>query len=283
VTADRHPGADQPAVSLEGVRVVLGGTPVLHGVDLDVEAGRFVGLVGPNGAGKTTLLHTVNGLLAPTAGRVTLHGEPVASRSARALARRVATVPQHTTLAFDFTVREIVELGRHAHRPRFGGRDPDPDAVDRALRRTATDHLADRPITAVSGGERQRVLLARALAQAAPVLLLDEPTASLDVHHQVRTLGLVRDLVEADGRTVLAAIHDLDLAARFCDELVLVTEGRVRTSGPPAAVLTADHLEATFGGRVAVGRNPTTGTPSVTVLDGPPLDPAPDPTARLDG
>jgi iron complex transport system ATP-binding protein len=254
-------------IRVDGVRVELGGNRVLDGVELTVEPGRLVGLVGPNGAGKTTLLRTVNGLLSPSAGRVTLDDEDVAGLSARQLGRRVATVPQHTNLSFDFTVRQVVELGRHPHRPRFGGVDPDPDAVDRALRRTSTDHLADRPVTAVSGGERQRVLLARALAQAAPTLLLDEPTASLDVHHQVRTLGLVRDLVEDDGRTVVAAIHDLDLAARFCDELVLLTEGRIRTAGPPAGVLTEDHLESAFGGRVAVGRDPATGTLTVTVLE----------------
>jgi iron complex transport system ATP-binding protein len=253
-------------IEVDDVSVVLGGERVLDGVALDVEAGRFVGLVGPNGAGKTTLLRTINGLLSPVAGTVTLGGDDVARLSARELGRRVATVPQHTNLSFDFTVRQVVELGRHPHRPRFGGVDPDPDAIDRALRRTATDHLADRSITAVSGGERQRVLLARALAQAAPALLLDEPTASLDVHHQVRTLGLVRDLVEEDDRTVVAAIHDLDLAARFCDDLVLLTEGRVRTTGPPENVITEDHLEAAFGGRVSVGRNSETGTPTVTVL-----------------
>ena len=261
-------------IEVDRVSVRLGGERVLDGVDLTVERGRFVGLVGPNGAGKTTLLRTVNGLLTPAEGAVRLDGEDVATLSARQLGRRVATVPQHTDLSFGFTVRQVVELGRHPHRPRFGGPDPDPGAIDRALERTATAHLADRPITAVSGGERQRVLLARALAQAAPALLLDEPTASLDVHHQVRTLRLVRDLVEADGRTVVAAIHDLDLAARFCDALVLLTEGRVRTAGEPGEVLTEGHLEAAFGGRVSVGTDPTTGTPRVTVLadDRPELD-----------
>lgn len=268
-------------IRVESVRVVLGGATVLDGVDLTVDAGQLVGLVGPNGAGKTTLLRTINGRLTPVDGRVELDGSTVGGLSARELGRRVATVPQQTDLSFDFTVREIVELGRHPHRPRFGGPDPDPEAVDRALRRTATDHLADRSVTATSGGERQRVLLARALAQDTPTLLLDEPTASLDIHHQVRTLELVQDLVEADGRTVIAAIHDLDLAARYCDELVLLTEGRIRTTGPPESVLTQDHLEAVFGGRVAVGRNPATGTPSVTVIAEARLEPA-DPTVPLD-
>ncbi|MFB6359720.1 MAG: ATP-binding cassette domain-containing protein [Halobacteriales archaeon] len=269
-------------ISIEDVAVELGGERVLEAIDLTVEAGRFVGLVGPNGAGKTTLLRTVNGLLEPTAGQVSLDGDPVPALSSRELGRRVATVPQHTNLSFDFTVRQVVELGRHPRRPRFGGVDPDPGAIERALRRTATDHLADRLINAVSGGERQRVLLARALAQAAPVLLLDEPTANLDVHHQVRTLGLVEDLVESDDRTVVAAIHDLDLAARYCDELVLLSDGRTRISGPPPEVLTEEHLEAAFGGNVAVTADPATGTPSVTVFEDGHPERATDVTVPLD-
>jgi iron complex transport system ATP-binding protein len=269
-------------IEIDDVGVDLGGERVLGAIDLAVEAGRLVGLVGPNGAGKTTLLRTINGLLEPTAGQVSLDSEPVPELSSRELGRRVATVPQHTNLSFDFTVRQVVELGRHPHRPRFGGVDPDPGAIERALRRTATDHLADRLIDAVSGGERQRVLLARALAQAAPVLLLDEPTANLDVHHQVRTLGLVEDLVQSDDRTVVAAIHDLDLAARYCDELVLLSDGRIRTSGPPAAVLTEDHLEAAFGGRVEVTADPATGTPTVTVFEDGQPERSTDVTVPLD-
>lgn len=254
-------------ISISNVAVQFGETTVLDGVDYEVSPGEFVGLVGPNGAGKTTLLRTINGLVTPAAGGVELDGTNVMDLSAKQLGRRVATVPQNTNLSFDFSVRQVVELGRHPHRPRFGGVDPDPESVDRALERTATDHLAERPITAVSGGERQRVLLARALAQAAPVLLLDEPTASLDIHHQVRTLGLVRELVDADNRTVVAAIHDLDLAARFCDELILLAEEQVRIAGPPEEVLTKDHLEAAFGGHIVVSRNSATGTPIVTAFE----------------
>lgn len=242
--------------------------PVFANLSAAVSTGQFVGIVGPNGAGKTTLLRTINGLVTPTTGRVELQGETVGALSARELGKRVATVPQNTNLAFDFTVREIVELGRHPHRPRLTGTDPDPAAIQRALERTQTEHLADRPITAVSGGERQRVLLARALAQTTPVLLLDEPTASLDIHHQIRTLALVEELIQTDEITVLAAIHDLDLAARFCDELVLLADGKVQTSGPPESVLEEDTLEEAFGGSVIVETNPLTDSPSVTVLPG---------------
>ncbi|MFB6269921.1 MAG: ATP-binding cassette domain-containing protein, partial [Halobacterium sp.] len=179
--------------------------------------------------------------------------------------RRIASVPQDTHLGFEFDVREVVEMGRHAHVPRFGS-DPDPDAVDRAMERAEVSQFADRAVTSLSGGEKQRVLLARALAQQTPVLLLDEPTASLDVNHQVRTLELVRGLAEDADRAVVAAIHDLDLAARYCDELVLVSDGRVLDSGAPADVLTPAAIRDAFGARVAVGTDPATGEPTVTPL-----------------
>jgi len=252
----------------EDVTVSLGGSRVLDEVSFDVEAGTFVAVCGPNGAGKTTLLRTVNGVLTPDSGRVVVDGDVVATLSARELARRVATVPQDTSLAFDFPVRDVVAMGRTAHRGRFERSTPaDREAVDRALDRARVADLADRSAGSVSGGERQRVLLARALAQETPVLALDEPTASLDINHQVRTLSLVRELVD-DGKTAVAAIHDLDLAARFCDALVVVAGGRVLGAGPPAEVLTEPVVERAFGARTAIRTNPVTGTPSVTALDG---------------
>jgi len=255
-----------PAVEVCDVSVALGGTRVLDAASASVEPGRFVGLVGPNGAGKTTLLRTINGRLEPDAGSVSVAGRRIAELSSRAIARLVATVPQRTELAFPFPVRAIVEMGRFPHRSRLGLDDPGADLIEWAMERTQVAHLADRPVTETSGGERQRVLLARALAQDAPVLLLDEPTASLDVNHQVRTLGLVRELVETEARSAVAAIHDLDLAARFCDELVLLAGGRVRASGPPEEVLDEESVEDAFDTPAAVGRNPVTGSATVTAL-----------------
>ena len=253
-------------VELDGVTASLAGETVLRDVTASVESGQFVGLVGPNGAGKTTLLRTINGRIEPDGGRVSVAGQPVADRSSRALARQVATVPQRTELSFAFPVRAVVEMGRFPHRSRLGLADPGADRIEWAMERTGIADLADRPVTETSGGERQRVLLARALAQDAPVLLLDEPTASLDVNHQVRTLGLVRELVDGEGRTAVAAIHDLDLAARFCDELVLLAGGRVRASGEPEDVLTEANVESAFDTPAAVGRNPVTGSATVTAL-----------------
>ena len=260
-------------IRLKDVSVELGGATVLEEVSMDVEAGRFLALVGPNGAGKTTLLRTCNGVLSPDAGTVTLDGTPVESLSARALGREVATVPQGTELAFDFDVRDVVAMGRTPHRSRFGTVDAeDREAVDAALERTDTARFADRSVGALSGGERQRVIIARALAQATPVLLLDEPTASLDINHQVRTLSLAGELAD-DGKTVVAAIHDLELAARFCDEVALLSDGHLLATGPPAEVLTADRLEAAFDVRTAVSTDPVTGTRAVTPLsDAPPSD-----------
>jgi iron complex transport system ATP-binding protein len=248
------------------VVVDRGGTRVLDGVSLRATAGEVVGLVGPNGAGKTTLLRVCNGSLDPAAGTVTVGGDALAGLSARETARRVGTVPQEPSLGFDFPVREAVAIGRTAHVSRFGRRGPDDRAaVERAMDRAAVTDLADRSVTALSGGERARVSLARALAQETPVLLLDEPTANLDVGHQVRTLSLVRDLAD-DGRAVVAAIHDLNLAARFCDRLVLLAGGTVRAAGAPADVLTPAALADAFGVRARVETDPATGCPRVTVL-----------------
>ena len=257
---------DDPLVGIDDLRVTLGGTTVLRGVDATVDRGRFVGLVGPNGAGKTTLLRTIAGAVAPASGSVTVASERIHDLSSKATSRLVTTVPQDTTVAFEFDVRTVIEMGRHPHRSRIGRwTQADTAAVESALDRTNTRQFEDRVVTTLSGGERQRVLLARALAQETPVLLLDEPTGSLDINHQVRTLELVRELV-AGGRTVIAAIHDLDLAARYCDQLVLLSGGDVVAEGVPASVLTESAVGEAFNARATVTRHPVTGSVSVTAL-----------------
>jgi len=257
---------DVPPIEVSDLSVSFGDVPVVSGVDLRVERGSLVGLVGPNGAGKTTVLRAIKGTLSPDAGEVRLDGDPAESLSAREAGRRVASVPQETSLAFDFRVRQIVEMGRTPHLGRFDGHGPDDErAVREAMDAAGVARFADRAITEVSGGERQRVLLARALAQEAPSLLLDEPTASLDVNHAVRTLELVRRLVD-DGRAALAAIHDLDMAARYCDEIVVLANGGVRAGGRPEEVLTAGALRDAFDAEAFVGENPATGSPTVTAF-----------------
>ena len=258
---------DDPLLSASDVAVSFGDLDVVSGVDLRVEPGSLVGLVGPNGAGKTTVLRAVTGAIEPDAGTVRLGGDPAASLSAREVGRRVASVPQTTNLAFDFRVRHVVEMGRTPHLGRFDAHGIEDDAaVDAAMAAADVERFADRSITEVSGGERQRVLLARALAQAAPLLLLDEPTASLDVNHAVETLELVREFVDGGSRGAIAAIHDLDAAARYCDEVVVIANGGVRAAGPPEDVLSASTVGAAFDAEAFVGRDPATGTPAVTAF-----------------
>lgn len=252
-------------VSVNDVGVVLDGLRVLEGASLEVGEGRLVGLVGPNGSGKTTLIRTINSLIQPGEGEVLLGGDSVEGLGSREVGRRAATVPQNTDISFEFSVKDIVEMGRNPHVSRFG-RDTEPGVVEDALRRTEVKEFRDRSIRDVSGGERQRVLIARALAQRTPVLLLDEPTASLDINHQVRTLELVRDLVDGEGKSALVAIHDVDLAARYCDEIALMSEGRVVSRGEPEDVLTRENVMAVFGTEAAVSGNPVTGSPEVTPL-----------------
>jgi iron complex transport system ATP-binding protein len=262
----RDADATDPMLSVEGVSVALGGSTVLSDVTASAERGRFVGLVGPNGAGKTTLLRTVSGALTPDSGRVRVAGEVVSDLSSRAASRLVATLPQDTTLAFDFDVRETVAMGRTPYVSRFGRRtSEDRDAVESAMARTDVADFADRSVTSLSGGERQRVLLARALAQDTPLLLLDEPTASLDIAHQIRTLELVRRLVD-DGTTVVAAIHDLNLAAHYCDDVWLLSDGDLLATGTPEEVLTEARLSGAFDTDAVVTRHPVTGSVYVTAL-----------------
>lgn len=251
-------------IDTNSVSVTLGGAPILDGVSVAVPGQSFVALVGPNGAGKTTLLRTINGVLPPDSGSVAIDESDVQSLSRRDTARLVATVPQDTNISFEFSVRDVVAMGRTPHRSRLQRAD-DTNIVERALQRVRIAHLADRPVGSVSGGERQRVLLARALAQDAPAMVLDEPTASLDINHQVRTLELVRDLVD-EGTTALAAIHDLDLAARFCDSIVVLSDGHVLADGPPESVLTESVIEQAFGGHPHIHHNPVTQSLSITTL-----------------
>jgi len=265
--ADTDTGPDATADSLVEVRdvtVSYGESAVLDEVSLSVAPGEFVGLVGRNGAGKTTLLKAINGVVAPDSGAVRIDGADVHDLSARETSRRVATVPQDTTLAFDFTAADVVEMGRTPYHGRLSA-DPDAAAaVERAMDWTETARFADRVVGSLSGGERQRVVLARALAQETPALVLDEPTASLDVNHQVRTLELVRDLVESEGTAALAAIHDLDLAARFCDRIAVLADGDCIAVGPPEEVLTRARLRTAFDADAAVLSNPVTDAPTVT-------------------
>lgn len=240
------------ALSAVGVSVRLGGAPVLRGVDLDIARGEVVALVGPNGAGKSTLLGALAGDVALTSGEVTLDGHRVRSVSATALARRRAVLLQQQGLSFGFRVADVVRMGRSPwHRTPHAGRDD--EVVLSAMARTDVDALADRVVPTLSGGERARTSFARVLAQQTPVLLLDEPTAALDIRHQEALLGLVRGVAEA-GSAVVVVLHDLSLAAAYADRICLLDAGRVAADGPPDEVLTAERLGAVYEHPVSVTR-----------------------------
>lgn len=236
------------ALSTDDLAVGHGDSVVVSDVDLSFAPGRCTAVVGANGSGKSTLLRALAGLAPAMAGTVSLDGTPVDTFGARALARQVAFLPQSPLVPGGITVAELVALGRHPHRRLLGGPTPDDErAIDDAMARTGIVAFADRTVDQLSGGERQRVWIAVALAQEAPVLLLDEPTTFLDIRHQLEVLALIRHLCDEGGRTVVAVLHDLNQASSFADHLVVVGNGRILAEGSPAEVLSAELLAEAFG------------------------------------
>jgi iron complex transport system ATP-binding protein len=239
----------------DGVTVEIRTRAILRDVSLALAAGERIALVGPNGAGKSTLLRVLAGTLRPTAGHVELGGTPIADLDRVQVARRLAVVPQQTALPFAMRVEEVVALGRLPHEaPLRGSRPADRAAVAAAIDRVGLGHLLGRDARELSLGERQLVLLALAVAQEAPVLLLDEPTVHLDLRHQVEAMELLRDLNERDGTALVAVLHDLGLAALFFPRLVVIDHGRVVADGTPAEVLTDERIRDVFGVEPALVR-----------------------------
>ena len=230
------------------MRLAYGERQVLHGIDLSLHAGELVALLGENGAGKSSLLRCITGLASYQTGQVLLDGQPVAEYSRAALARRIAVVPGQTQVAFPLRVEELVALGRIPHEhPLLGPRDGDRAAVAAAIERVGLGGLLGRDVRQLSLGERQLAVLAMSVAQQADVLLLDEPTAHLDLRHQVEVMRLLRRLAGEDGVAVLAVMHDVALAAHFFERVCLLHEGRILADGPPAEVLTHDRIRQVYG------------------------------------
>lgn len=244
-------------LSANSLSLSYNGHNVVEGFNLSIPERTIVGLVGPNGSGKTTILRALAGLIEPRAGTALVQGKHASRLDKRLRARKIGWVPQQESAAWPLTVAEVVRLGRAPHR---GWLMPftaeDMKIVECALARADLLALKHRPVNKLSGGEFQRVLIARVLAQEPEALLLDEPTASLDIHHQIQVLGLVRGLVHEKGLSVVMAIHDLNLAVRYCDQLVLLDRGRQVSAGTPEEVLTPQNLRAVFGVDAQLYRDP---------------------------
>ncbi len=240
---------------------------VLQDINLSVKAGEMVGLLGPNGSGKTTLIKLASGILKPGRGEIRLDGRRLTSLSRRFIASNVAVVPQQFHIPFAFTTSEVVMLGRTPFfRALADESETDRQVVDNSLELVGISELAERRFDELSGGERQKVILAMALAQQPKLLLLDEPTVHLDIAHQMEILELVRGLNIGQGLTVIAAMHDLNLASLYFDRLILLKEGRVWADGTPKQVLTEAGISEVFAASVRVEVHPLTGVPHIVVM-----------------
>ena len=244
-------------------------SPVLKNLSLTIASGEVLGILGPNGSGKSTLLKILMRILIPQQGKVEMFGQPHAAFSQAEISRHVAFVPQETQQAFPFTINEMVLMGRYPHHNRTWGLGwegaQDRVVAMQAMRDLDVSHLGTRLITNVSGGERQRAVIARALAQEPAILLLDEPTAFLDLHHQLDIARIIRRLNRERGLTVVLVSHDLNLASQYCDRLVLLREGEIVTMGSPEEVIAGESLERVYDCPVLVDRHPQSGMPRVTL------------------
>ncbi len=240
---------------------------IIDGVSFSVPQGCFLGIIGPNGSGKTTLFRVMTGFLRPWQGTILYQGRDTAGLRPSDLAQEIAVMPQGMESTFSFTVRELVAMGRFPHLKRLRQfAKQDKEAVDHAMELTGIIKFRDKRLSELSGGERQRVFLAQALAQEPRLLLLDEPTAHLDIGHQIRILDCIRRLNRKDGMTVVVVLHDLNLASLYCDRLILLKHGRIFCEGPPAEVLTYETIEAVYETVVLVHQSPVTKKPHVLLV-----------------
>ncbi|MBU6999025.1 MAG: heme ABC transporter ATP-binding protein [Theionarchaea archaeon] len=239
---------------------------VLQDINFTAREGEFIGLIGPNGSGKSTLLHVMSKILNPTCGTVYLGDVEIESMKLKEVARVLAVIPQDSPMTFSFTVADIVIMGRNPHLTLFHSEGKeDIEIARKAMEATDTFHLRNRVITNLSGGERQRVIIARALAQSPKVLLLDEPTANLDIRHQIEIFDLVKRLTE-EGLIVICAIHDLNLASLYSDRLIVLKEGRVLAFGNPEEVLTVENMREIFGVEAIIQNHPVENSPFVILM-----------------
>ena len=256
-----------PIIRVEDISFSYKDIRVLRDISFQVSRGGFLGVIGPNGSGKTTLIRVIDGILVPEKGGVIISGAEIRGMRRIDIARLVAVVPQDFPMIFSFRVLEIVMMGRSPHLGmlRFEG-ESDLEIARRAMEMTDTLSLADRSMDSLSGGERQRVLIARALAQEPEVVLLDEPTAFMDIKHQAEFFRLMKRLNRERGLTVLAVTHDINLAAAYCDRVMLLKEGRIHSMGMPGEVITESNIREVYDTDVMVDANPLNGLPRITLL-----------------
>jgi iron complex transport system ATP-binding protein len=238
-------------------------------VSVSLGSGEFVGILGPNGSGKTTLLRMLSGASKPQGGTVLLDGEDVHKMGPKAVAKKIAVVPQNGYIPFPFSVFEVVMMGREPHMKRFSGESPeDFRIVSNAMEVAGLTHLAQRSVLDLSYGERQRVIVARALAQEPGILLLDEPTSHLDPGYQIEIMDVFKSLAESRNIGVLAVLHDVNLASQYADRLIVLSKGKKVADGPPEEVITKELLENVYGIKAIIGTHPASGCPQVMLVPG---------------
>jgi iron complex transport system ATP-binding protein len=255
------------AINIKHLSHAFGSCPVLHDLSFSITQGDFFIIIGPNGSGKTTLMRTMAGILKPHSGQMQIFGRQFSTFKRKEFARSVAFVPQGLPVDFPFTVAELALMGRAPYKSALGiETQKDYDISQQAMKFTEVEHLADRKLDQLSGGEQQRVFLARAISQEPKILLLDEPTASLDLAHQVRIMDLMERLKTEKGVTVVMVSHDINLAAMYGDQLLLLKEGRIVCMGLPGEILNFETLEETYGCALLVDESPLGKLPRVTVV-----------------
>lgn len=252
------------SLAVDDLHVRLGSNHVLKGIDFSIEDGQRVAILGPNGCGKSTLLRTISGIIKPSSGGVRLDGEPLLSHRRRERAKKVGLLNQADAIPMMTTVRDHVAIGRHPHRTYFrDASNVDSECIDQSIRLCEIEHLAERRVERLSGGERQRVRLATLFAQTPDTLLLDEPLTGLDLEHRYALLHLLVDLNREQRKTVIVVLHDLEIAMRFFERLLVIHDGQLVADGPPDEVMTSDLLESVFNIDATVGREPLTEQPVI--------------------
>ena len=256
------------ALEVNNLEFGYGDSLVLKGISFDIKVGEFISIIGPNGSGKSTLLKTLNRLYTSKKGSIQIVGKDIDAYKSREMAKKVALVPQDTSLDYDFTVEEVVMMGRHPYKKRFEKEDDeDLRIIYEAMEMTNTLKLKDRLINEISGGERQRVFIAKALAQKTSIILLDEPTSHLDINHQMDILNLLKKLNEERGMTIVLVIHDINLATRYSHEIILLNRGVILGKGTPDQVITSENIEKAYNLNVVIEKNNYTNTLYVTPID----------------